>query len=120
MEEQVDALLVQMVQAESSVPETRRPQIRSRASRGARPAPDCAVIEPSGDDLILGYLTGYTSELLDLLENAEHWALRAAHRSLTSAEPPTKWPELASRVGQTEQWIRELAKREFGEQIGAR
>ncbi len=58
-------------------------------------------------------------ELLALLQNARHPALRKAYAALTSANPPHDWPELASRVGQTEQWIRKLIKREFSARVGA-
>jgi len=55
-------------------------------------------------------------ELLRLLQNAEHPTLRKVRGVLKSAEPPKNWAELASRVGQTEPWIRMLIKRERARQ----
>lgn len=64
-------------------------------------------------------LTDWFDEHEFLLKRARHRTLRAVYKALTSENPPKNWAQLASRVGQTEQWIRELAKREFDQQSAA-
>jgi len=60
----------------------------------------------------------HSRELLDLLRKAEHPTLRAMYK-VQRDDPVDSLAEMASRVGQTEPWIRTLIKRERAKQLNA-
>jgi len=58
-------------------------------------------------------------ECLEMLRKARHPTLRAMY-AVQRNDPVGSWAEMATRVHQTEQWLRKLAEREFGEQSASR